>query len=205
MIPLLAGSGALPAVEAAVPVASTAAPTLGRADFAGLYAAHARPLWAYLRRVCGDPELADDLVQESFVRLLRQGVAPRAGTDLKSYLYKTATHLAVDQFRAAGRRLRWFGRRLEDEDDDAVADLPAAADVERDVLRRHDLDRAFARLRPQERALLWLAYAEGMEHREIAAALGLKVESIRVLLFRARKKMAGLLGGQVTLDAGATP
>jgi RNA polymerase sigma-70 factor (ECF subfamily) len=44
-----------------------------------------------------------------------------------------------------------------------------------------------------ERSLLWLAYVEGSEHREIAAALGLKQKSIRVLLFRARQKFAQIL------------
>jgi RNA polymerase sigma-70 factor (ECF subfamily) len=51
----------------------------------------------------------------------------------------------------------------------------------------------FARLKPQERDLLWLAYVEGFDHREIAAALHLAEKSVLVLLFRARPKLARLL------------
>jgi RNA polymerase sigma-70 factor, ECF subfamily len=48
-------------------------------------------------------------------------------------------------------------------------------------------------MRPRDRQLLWLAYAEGYSHREIAEVTGLASASIRLLLFRARRKMAALL------------
>jgi RNA polymerase sigma-70 factor (ECF subfamily) len=54
----------------------------------------------------------------------------------------------------------------------------------------------FARLKPQEQSLLWLAYVEGFDHREIAIALQLRERSVRVLLFRARRRLASLLGEQ---------
>jgi RNA polymerase sigma-70 factor (ECF subfamily) len=50
-----------------------------------------------------------------------------------------------------------------------------------------------ARLKPRERAILWLAYAEGNSHREIAEVLGLRPGSMKILLFRARRKLAELL------------
>ncbi len=50
-----------------------------------------------------------------------------------------------------------------------------------------------ARLTPRERDLLWLAYAQGSSHKEIAGALGLKTASIKPLLFRARRRLAALL------------
>ena len=52
-----------------------------------------------------------------------------------------------------------------------------------------------ARLKPRERELLWLAYAQGSTHQEIGEALGLKTGSIKPLLFRARQRMATLLRG----------
>ena len=61
---------------------------------------------------------------------------------------------------------------------------------------RTDVQRALGQLKPRERALLWLAYAQGASHREIAEVLGLKTASIKLLLFRARRKMARLLGGE---------
>ena len=56
--------------------------------------------------------------------------------------------------------------------------------------------RVFRELKPREQTLLWLAYVEGFEHREIAAALQLSERSVRVLLFRARKSLAGALKRQ---------
>jgi RNA polymerase sigma-70 factor (ECF subfamily) len=50
-----------------------------------------------------------------------------------------------------------------------------------------------AQVKPNERALAWLAYVEGLSHREIAAATGIKEASVRPLLYRVRQKLAGLL------------
>ena len=57
-----------------------------------------------------------------------------------------------------------------------------------------DVTRAMGRLRVQERTMLWLAYVEQASHREIASALSIKEGSVRVLLSRARQKLAVALG-----------
>ena len=57
-----------------------------------------------------------------------------------------------------------------------------------------DLWRAMAQLKPIQREMLWLAYALGSSHSEIAEIVGVKSGSVKILLFRARKKLAGLLG-----------
>jgi len=61
--------------------------------------------------------------------------------------------------------------------------------------RNADFTRAMSLLKPRERAMLWLAYAEGSSHREIANVLGLEPASLKTLLSRARRKLADLLGG----------
>jgi len=68
-----------------------------------------------------------------------------------------------------------------------------SADAANGAVRRLDLARSMARLKPRERDLLWLAYAQGSSHKEIAETLGLKAASIKLLLFRARRRLAGLL------------
>ena len=67
---------------------------------------------------------------------------------------------------------------------------------------RADLRRAFDRLKPRERQLLWLAHVEGSDHREIARLTGLRTGSIRLLLFRARRRLAEVLRKRV-VQAGA--
>jgi RNA polymerase sigma-70 factor (ECF subfamily) len=55
------------------------------------------------------------------------------------------------------------------------------------------LARALEGLKPRERELLWLAYAEGASHKEIAQVLGVRAGSVRLLLFRARRKVMKVL------------
>ena len=62
-----------------------------------------------------------------------------------------------------------------------------------EVGAKQDLDRALSQLSGKQRDALWLAYAEGSSHLEIADRLGLKVSSVKLILFRARRKVAKLL------------
>ena len=155
--------------------------------FRGFYERTARALRAYLARTMGDPALADDLLQESYYRLLRA----RGGYDSESHrrnaLFRIATNLMHDTRRRTRQALR-----LAQTDPHAVAALHSDADA---TERATDLRRAMARLKPRERQLLWLAYAQGSSHREIAECLGLRAGSVKLLLFRARRRLAALLRG----------
>jgi RNA polymerase sigma-70 factor, ECF subfamily len=152
--------------------------------FRALYDRTARALWAYLSRITGSPDLADDLLQETYYRFLRARVLHESDAHRRNSLFRIATNLARDGHR---RGLR--GRLVGIPDDTLRASVDVAADTE----RRTDLGRAMARLKPRERQMLWLAYAQGSNHRDIAGTLGVKVESVRLLLFRARRKLADLL------------
>jgi len=158
---------------------------MDEATFETLYNETARPLWSYLYRASGDRTLADDILQETYYRFLR---APRANMDkaqTKSYLYRIAGNLLRDHWRGKKRE-----RQFTVSETDAI---DSAESVAGEALDSLDLERRFQQLKPQERALLWLAYVEGNEHKEIARVLGLRDKSIRVLLFRARQRLIGLL------------
>lgn len=153
-------------------------------EFETFYRETARPLWGYLARICGNRALADDLLQETFLRFCRARV-PASRKEWRAYVYRIGTNLAADWWRHSGRR-----------DAEAVeADIatPDERGGESGLIRRRELGRAFGVLKPRERALLWLAYAEGMDHREISRALGLSRGSVKVLLFRARRRLAAVL------------
>jgi RNA polymerase sigma-70 factor, ECF subfamily len=169
--------------------------------FTAFYDLTARPLWGYLAHVAGDPHAADDLLQESYYRFLRARCRWESDAHRRNYLYRIATNLAHDRRR---RKVSTEMRSLGDErsDNAALATTDAGRPEEREDLRR-----ALARLSARDRELLWLAYAEGSTHQEIAETLGLRSRSIRVMLFRARRKMADLLGakarrGGAESDAG---
>jgi RNA polymerase sigma-70 factor, ECF subfamily len=153
--------------------------------FRAFYDRTATSLWGYLSRISGDRQLADDLLQEAYFRLLKSRDAFESEAHRRNYLYRIATNLVRDVQRSKAPSL--FARRIEDTDVQSdEGSLPE---------RRADVRRALRRLKPRERALLWLAYAQGSSHTEIAGVLGLKTSSIKLLLFRARRKMAALLEG----------
>ena len=151
--------------------------------FRGFYDRTSGALWGYLSRISGDRQVADDLLQESYYRLLKANVAFESENHRRNYLYRIATNLVRDSHRGA-KPLFDAGVEMAD-----VAAPESAADRE----SRQDVRRALGRLKPRERALLWLAYANGSSHAEIADVLGLKTGSIKLLLFRARRKMASAL------------
>jgi RNA polymerase sigma-70 factor, ECF subfamily len=148
--------------------------------FYSLYEQTCGSLRAYVAKSLGNITLADDIVQEVYLRLLRLPSAPPAG-HAKPYLFRMATNLMIDHWRRHQREVKAIN----------VAEEPES--VSRDPSMRLDVDRVFVRLNPRERQLMWLAYVECATHREIGEALGLSAKSIRVLLFRARQKLARLL------------
>jgi RNA polymerase sigma-70 factor, ECF subfamily len=162
-------------------------------SFRTLYDRTARPLWSYLYRMSGNATLADDLLQESYYRFLRARLSEMNQEYMKNYLFRIATNLLRDHWRHA---------RVEppapaaDQAARARERKPALADGAGELHARSDLMRVMRNLKPRERELLWLAYVEGSSHREIAQAVGLREQSVRGLLFRARTKLARLLRGR---------
>jgi RNA polymerase sigma-70 factor, ECF subfamily len=149
-------------------------------EFEEFYTSTRRVLRSYLCRLTFDETIADDFLQESYIRLLN--APPLRPEQRKSYLYRTATNLVTDYRRAQSRRRRWWQKYGgSDRSPDAKLDLSS------------DMHRLFARLNTQEQALLWLAYVEGAEHKEIAEILKLREKSVKVLLYRARRRMEAIL------------
>jgi RNA polymerase sigma-70 factor (ECF subfamily) len=153
------------------------------------YERTARPVWAYLSRMSGDARLADDLLQEAYYRFLRANVTHESDAHRRNYLFRIATNLVRDM----RRRPRVEDSHTAEHGEARDHADPQWADVADAAVRRMDLARSMARLKPRERDLLWLAYAQGSSHREIAETLGLKTSSIKLLLFRARRRLATYL------------
>jgi RNA polymerase sigma-70 factor (ECF subfamily) len=153
--------------------------------FRGFYGSTVRSLWSYLCRMLGSATLADDLVQESYYRFLRATLKSADAAYQKAYLFRIATNLARDHWRRLPRQEPWEAAQPEE--------LPADDRTGERVHLQSDLGRLLGRLKPRERELLWLAYAEGSSHKEIAEMLGIRAASVRLLLFRARRKLLKLL------------
>lgn len=156
--------------------------------FRAFYDRTARLVWAYLARTTGEPAAADDLLQEAYYRFLRADRRLTDETHRRNYLFRIATNLVRDRRRQPRPPAPLPG---DHEPGALVAPRDLAAEAERSA----DLGRAMARLSRRDRQVLWLAYASGFSHQEIAASLGLRQTSVRVMLFRARRRLAALLGG----------
>ncbi len=167
----------------ATAASQTTEPAMDREAFAAFYERSARPLWAFLARVSGDAALAEDLMQESYVRFLCASVSVDGEVAARRYLFRIASNLLRDHWR----------RPASVSIDELPDHLLQARDETNEMHSRAMIGPAMAKLRPRDRQLLWLAHAENYSHREIAEITGLGVMSIRLLLFRARREIARLL------------
>lgn len=162
---------------------------MSAADFGTWYEATYPRLWSWVRRVVSDLDVASDIAQEAFVRLLKTEHHTLPEEQRAAYLFTIARNLMNDHYKRSARARE----SLSDSDDDT--DGIAAVGL-RDVPASIDLDRAMAAITTKERSAVWLAYVEGWDHRTIARILGVGEKSVKVLLFRARQKLIEQLGGQ---------
>jgi len=148
-------------------------------DFRSFYDQSAPRLFSYLLRVSSERALAQDLLQETYFRFLTAKLPPLTDVEARRYLFRIATNLMRD---------RWRHHREETLLDN-INELVEAPHIDRQLTMRQ----AFRRLKLRERQLLWLAYVEGASHKEIAECTGLRAASVRLLLFRARRRLAKLI------------
>lgn len=157
---------------------------MDEASFKTFYEQTSGPLLSYLLRVAGEKSLADDIFQEAYIRILQSDLTDVSGPKLKPYLFATATNLIRDHWRRSKKETLW---EADGRGDSASTHQEDQTDL------RHTFEDAFDGISAQQRSLLWLAYVEGYDHKEIAAMLKVNEKSVRVMLFRARQKLSGIL------------
>jgi len=174
--------------------AEEALAVMGDDEFRAFYERTARPLWAYLSRISGDPHKADDFLQEAYYRFYRASKHYESEAHRRNSLFQIATNLVRD---AARRGKHYEEVPLADDGAPSAGVVPKSESPspETEAAMRTDVARAIQQLEPMQRELLWLAYAQGSSHEEIAEILGLSAISVRTLLLRARRKLAGVLAG----------
>jgi len=158
--------------------------------FRSFYERTSRGLWLFLVRITADRQLADDLLQEAYYRFYRAGATHESESHRRNSLFRIATNIARDTHRRHGGIVS------------TTIDEASGSTVDHGMEERTDLARAFERLKPRQRELLWLAYANGSSHEEIAAMTGVAPGSVKGLLRRARTKLAELLGNGRPSDDG---
>lgn len=150
-------------------------------EFEAIFLEHYEAIYRHLFRLLGSPQEAEDLAQETFLRLYRQEFAPGRDHNVRAWLYRVATRLAYNTLRA--RRAR--ERR---EQTQAHRMQPThAADPAEVALRRDEAEtvcKVLLGLRPRDAQLLLLRYA-GFSYREVAEVLGVAPGSVGTMLARA--------------------
>jgi len=174
---------------------------LAEADFDQLMRLHQRRVYRLLLGMLRDPEAADSLTQECFLRAWRKRSSFRGEASVATWLLRIAVNLARDHAR--NRRLA-FWRRLfaaPAGNDDARARAEALpsrqAGPEQVLLARQELDAVWSvveALPQQQRAVFLLRFAEEMSLEEIADTLGLRVGSVKSHLFRALSAVKARVG-----------
>jgi RNA polymerase sigma-70 factor (ECF subfamily) len=149
--------------------------------FVELFEAHFDRVYRYLNRLSGDPELAQDVAQEAFVKLYRRGSLPDSP---EAWLISVALNLFRNAASSRSRRLRLLtparGEGVHSDPPPSPDQAMEAGDSRRRV--RTALDRM-----PERERRMLLLRAEGYSYRDIAGALHLNEASVGVLLARARR------------------
>lgn len=158
----------------------SSSPHSNTAEFDALYEQLRPSLWRYVHRLVGDGDVADDIVQEAFVKLLGRSDLP-AG-EARMWTFTVATNLVRDRGRAAVRH----ARLLAVTPPEVERPRPADERVEREETV-NAVRRALDHLSERDRQLL-LMREEGFRYHEMAAAVGVAPSSVGVLIARAVKR-----------------
>jgi RNA polymerase sigma-70 factor (ECF subfamily) len=153
--------------------------------FDRLFEAHAEPLFAFLLYRVGDRALAEDLVSETFERVLRarRRYDPRRGSE-KTWIYTTALNLLRDHARREHAE-----RRAVERGGATMAHVPSGAAFERSFEERDAVGAAVARLPRAERDAIALRYGADLTMPEVANVLGEKLTTVEARVYRALVKL----------------
>lgn len=162
------------------------------AAFETLFRRWAGPLLRYLERMLRDAGAAEELVQETFLRVHRARSSYRPEARFSTWLYRIGTNLALNEMRRPARRVPHAS--VDDDDWEYLAICsPASDDVAHARRGIEAVDRALGALPEQQRAALWLAGVEGHSYAEVAEALETSEEAVKALVHRARRSLAARL------------
>ncbi len=162
-----------------------ASPNVGMNDFEAIFLAHWPRVYGVLFRIVGDPVEAEDLALETFWRLYDRPPEGQSELNLGGWLYRVATNLGLNAIRAWKRRERYEIEAGRWDAEESSGGDPEAAAAQAEERRRA---RLVLREMDQRQAQLLILRHSGLAYKELAAALGVSVNSIGTLLVRAERE-----------------
>ncbi len=156
-------------------------------------------VYAYLQRFVGDPQLAEDLTQEVFMRVYKHRATFRQEARFSTWLFRIAHNVAYNAFRVKTRRPEKLFNALKGAEsettkmnfEDGILSRSGATPTQKIAkLERQAVVRdAIARLSARQRQAVLLSRFEGMSYQEIADVMDLSIEAVKSLLSRARQNL----------------
>ena len=167
-------------------------------DFNELVRRYERELYRYLVRYLGDPSLADDVFQNTFLQLYTKVGQYEAGRPVRPWLYTIATHQAIDALRRINRHQALSLDQTREESADGETHglmellesrLPGPMEQVQGEELRERVRASVDRLPDFLRQVVILAYYQGLKYREIADILGIPVGTVKSRLHAALVKL----------------
>jgi RNA polymerase sigma-70 factor (ECF subfamily) len=170
---------------------------------------HGSSVFAFLRSRVGRRELAEDLLQETFVRAMRQGDRLEPGGRIRAYLFTTAHHLVLDQARRK-RPMLFSELQHDDQSGRSPAERPDPAAPAPDRLAEtrlfeSQLGEALRALPPQHRVAFEAAVLRERPYAEVAREQGWTLEQVKTNVFRARQRLIADLRRTLRPEAERQP
>jgi RNA polymerase sigma-70 factor (ECF subfamily) len=163
------------------------------AAFEEIYRTHSGRLYSLACRMVGNPTEAEDLLQDIFLAAHRKLDGFRGESALGTWLYRLATNQCLDHLRSRAARTDQVTDALDDEP--SLSDVRSRGIAERTVAKM-DLERALAKLPEGARAAFVLHDIQGLEHREVADALGIAEGTSKSQVHKARLRLRRILAGE---------
>ena len=158
--------------------------------FEELYRTHAAKLYGLVLRMVGNPADAEDLLQEIFLSAHRKLESFRGESALGTWLYRLATNQCLDHLRSRAART---GQVTDTLDDELGLPAPGGRGIAEQTVTKMDLERALAQLPEGCRAAFLLHDVQGLEHREVADALGIAEGTSKSQVHKARLRLRAIL------------
>ncbi len=145
-------------------------------DISYYFKLYGKEIYSYLRRLIGDDETAKDLLQETFLRVIKISLEEKTA---KSYLYKIAHNLAMDYFRKK----------------DYFVDMDLYERIEENPEKILENQEIWKILDPMERGVLILYYQQGYSYKEISEKLDIPLNTVKSYAFRGKKRIYNYIKG----------
>jgi RNA polymerase sigma-70 factor (ECF subfamily) len=160
-------------------------------------------VYTLARRMLGARVLAEDVLQDVFVEVIRKAAQYRGGTSIAAWIKQIAVNKCIDQLRSP-----WNKRRAHTDESSApiepAADVSAETPLEHEHERLDELLQALDGLSRTARAVVWLHDVEGYSHREIGRFMGRSTSFSKSQLSRAHAELRRVLRCETT-DEGTKP